>query len=90
MKKVGRKKQARSNKQQSKVTKHHPKLVTFPKKNGTALGGIRTHNTLHSRQSMYIHMCVVTITVTPCTELQIFNNNQTSQGRTGRNWEEGY
>ena len=59
--KEGRKKQARSNKQQGKVTQH-TQGSHFSKEKWAASGGTWTHDTLHSRQSalplnyMYMYM----------------------------------
>ena len=48
----GRKKEASKVKQTNKAKQHStPKAVTFPRKNGAASGGTRTHDTLYSRQS---------------------------------------
>ena len=48
--KEGRKKQARSNKQQGKATQH-TQGSHFSWEKWAASGGTRTHDTLHSRQS---------------------------------------
>ena len=67
--KEGRKEQAKPNKQQGKATQH-AQGSHFSKENRAALGGTRTHDTLHSiDRALYQLSCLATCTCIEAAQL---------------------
>ena len=66
---------------QRQTTKLHPGQLFFLRKKGAALGGIRTHDTLLSRQELY-QLSYIATRATQLVGVQIYNTRQCKTGET--------